>query len=56
MSEYSPQHPVLIHLDPCPSFSVKELVSYPYKTKGKHTVLHVLIFQVLPRRKEDKIL
>jgi len=37
-------------LSPCPSLNVKDLVSDPYKTTGKFTVLHILIFIILHRK------
>ena len=42
--KYSPQRPVLKHTQPTSFLSVSDQVSHPYKTTGKITVLHILIF------------
>jgi len=52
-SKYSPQHPVVIHLQSM-FFSVTEQASCPYKTTEKTVVLYILIFKFLGRRREDK--
>jgi hypothetical protein len=38
----------------CPSLSVTDQVSYPYKTTGKIMILYVLIFKLSDRTQEDK--
>jgi hypothetical protein len=41
-------------LSPSPSLNVKDLVSDPYKTTDKFTVLHILISTILHRKQADK--
>jgi len=52
-SKYSPQHPVFKH-NLCPSPSVRDQVSSPYKITGIIMVLCILVFKILEMRWEDK--
>jgi len=51
-SNYSPQHPVLKHLNTCSSLTVRDQDSYLYNTTGKIMVLYTLFFK-FPDRKQD---
>jgi hypothetical protein len=53
--KYSPQHPVLKHLQSMFFPNVRDKVPHPYKTKGNTVVLHILIFTFLYGMREDKI-
>jgi hypothetical protein len=53
-SKYSPQHPVIIALNLCPSLNVTDQVSHPHKTTGKCIVLYLLIFTFLDSGQEEQ--
>jgi hypothetical protein len=52
--KYSPQRPVFKHSQSMFSLNVRDKVSHPYRTKGKITILYIVIFTFLDRRREDK--
>jgi len=41
-------------LNPCSFIGVRDEVSHTYKTTGKTTVLYILIFTLIDRRRKDK--
>jgi hypothetical protein len=52
-SKYSPEHPVIKHLQSLLSLNVKDQVSHPYGTTGKTIDSNVLIFTLLDIRWGD---
>jgi len=50
---YLLQHPMIKHPSLYSSFNFRDQVSYPYKTRGKITVLCILVFVFFDRKLED---